>query len=202
MSESFNSETYQSDNYRKYTTSSRLYQWHIRAFQQSLFDLIQMAEPSTVLDAGCGEGFVVNYLLSRDPQLRVTGIDYNADAIAFARHHFGEEAEFRKASVYSLPFDDRSFDTVICSEVLEHLHDHDAAVRELKRVALRYVLITVPREPYFKWLNDIGQFLQLCGDPGHVNFWTEESFEEFIVHHFSDPVFTVKNMYQLALAEL
>jgi ubiquinone/menaquinone biosynthesis C-methylase UbiE len=53
------------------------------------------------------------------------------------------------ASVLSLPFAARSFDTVTCLEVLEHLDDPSAAVRELARVARRAVVVSVPFEPYF-----------------------------------------------------
>ena len=54
------------------------------------------------------------------------------------------------ASVLSLPFAARSFDTVTCLEVLEHLDDPAAAVRELARVARRAVVVSVPFEPYFR----------------------------------------------------
>jgi SAM-dependent methyltransferase len=53
-----------------------------------------------------------------------------------------------RGSGYTLPFATHSFDCVIISEVLEHLHDDDAALRELSRV-LRpggLLAVSVPRE--------------------------------------------------------
>jgi 2-polyprenyl-3-methyl-5-hydroxy-6-metoxy-1,4-benzoquinol methylase len=114
---------YRSANFLKYTAVIRLYQLHIRAFQECLFELLKQADPDTILDAGCGEGFVVDYLVSRNPQLRITGVDVCDEAITYARHHFGDDAHFRTGNVYKLPFSDQSFDTVICSEVLEHLNE-------------------------------------------------------------------------------
>ena len=41
---------------------------------------------------------------------------------------------FLKGSAYSLPFPNNSFDLVICSEVLEHLHEYNDAIKEIHRV--------------------------------------------------------------------
>ena len=193
-------ETYQSANYQKYTHGNRLYQWHLQAFLQSVYTLLEQANPQSVLDAGCGEGFVTRYLAQQNPALRLTGMDLSPDAVAYAQTQFGELATFRTGSIYKLPFSDNSFDVVLCSEVLEHLDDTDRAIHELKRVARHHVLITVPREPYFKWLNDIGRSLGVSPDPGHVNFWTKTSFQTFIQSHFEAPVFAWKHVYQMALA--
>jgi len=48
-----------------------------------------------------------------------------------------------------LPYPDESFDTVVCSDVLEHIGPHRQALAELVRVARRKVIITVPA---YKWL--------------------------------------------------
>ncbi len=91
----------------------------------------------TVLDAGCGDGLVTNALPER---LSVLGVDTSAEALRHVRRRHCQ------ASVTQLPFDDRSFDLVMCNDVLEHLEDRDfsQALSELARVASRYVLLTVP----------------------------------------------------------
>lgn len=193
---------YESTNYHKYTYDNELYQRLLQSFLRHLYEMLMEVEPESVLDAGCGEGFVVDYLARQNPDLKLTGVDLSEEAIAYAEAHFGERARFRTGSVYKLPFSDNSFDVVLCSEVLEHLDDPGRAVQELKRVARRHVLITVPREPYFQWLNNVGQWLDISPDPGHVNFWTKDSFQAFVREHFSDPRFDWKQLYQLALAEV
>ena len=200
---SSSTEAYSSANSQKYTHQNRLYQWHIQAFLQRVYQLLAQTEARSVLDAGCGEGFVTRYLAQQNPALRLTGMDLSKEAIAYAQDHFGHLAHFRTGSLYKLPFSDNSFDLVVCSEVLEHLDDTDRAVSELKRVARRHVLITVPREPYFKWLNDFSRALGISPDPGHVNFWTKTTFQEFIRSHFNAPSFAWKHViYQMALAEV
>ncbi len=195
------SKAHTSANHQKYTHPNRLYQWHLHAFLEQVYQLLDRTEAQSVLDAGCGEGFVTSYLAQQNPQLRLTGVDLNPEAIVYAQEHYGDRASFRTGSLYKLPFSDNSFDTVLCSEVLEHLDDTTRAVDELKRVARRHVLITVPREPYFKFFNDIGRRLGVSPDPGHVNFWTKKTFQQFIKNHFDAPIFAWKHViYQMALA--
>ena len=193
---------YPSSNHQKYTHSNRFYQWHLQTFLRCVYAMLDQSNPRLVLDAGCGEGFVADYLARRNPDLHITGVDLSPEAIAYAQEHFGNRAKFRTGSIYKLPFSDNSFDTVVCSEVLEHLDDTDQAIRQLKRVARNNVIITVPREPYFKWLNDLGRSLGISPDPGHVNFWTKTSFQHFINSHFESAVFEWKHTYQLALCEV
>lgn len=194
--------SYVSANHRKYNSGNRLYQWHIDSVMEWISEYLRQTEPTTVLDAGCGEGFAVDELARRSPDVRFTGVDLSEEAISFAQTHFGERGKFRTGSIYKLPFSDNSFDTVVCSEVLEHLDDPARALAELHRVARNYVLITVPREPYFQWLNVMGQKLGVSIDPVHVNFWTKASFQDFIRSEFQDVVFDWKQLYQLALARM
>jgi ubiquinone/menaquinone biosynthesis C-methylase UbiE len=165
-------------------------------------DLVESTQPTSLLDAGCGEGFAVDRLAQRLPDVKITGVDLSPEAIAYAQAHFGERARFRTGSVYKLPFSDRAFDTVLCSEVLEHVDDPSTAIRELKRVARNYVIITVPLEPYFQWLNVLGQKLGLSLDPGHVNFWTKKAFMKFMRYHFEEPEFAWKHIYQFMKARV
>ena len=195
-------DSYQSSNHHKYTIDNRVYQWHLQRFMRRMYEMLMEAGPEHVLDAGCGEGFVVDYLARQNPDLRLTGVDLSKEAIVYAQAHFAERGQFRTGSVYKLPFSDNAFDVVVCSEVLEHLDDPARAVHELKRVARSHVLITVPREPYFKWLNDLGRLLRISPDPGHVNFWTKETFPAFIGEYFERVEYDWVHVYQLALAEV
>ena len=200
MSDGATANTYSSTNHQKHTTRNWFYRKHLEAFYEKLYEMVEQTQCESLLDAGCGEGFVVDYLSRRNPDLKLTGIDVSEEAIEYAKTHFGERARFRPGSVYKLPFSDKSFDTVLCSEVLEHLDDPNRAVAELKRVARKYVVITVPHEPYFQWLNNLGRLIGVATDPEHVNFWTANTFQAFIRVHFDEPTFAWKQLYQLAAA--
>jgi len=202
MSEPAATQSFRSTNHNKHTTSNWFYRKHLESFYEKLSEVIGLTGCSTLLDAGCGEGFVVDFLSNEHPDLKISGVDISDEAVEFAKEHFGQKAVFRTGSVYKLPFSDRSFDAVLCSEVLEHLDDPNRAMMELKRVARDYVIITVPHEPYFQWLNNVSQWLHLGPDCGHVNFWTSNTFQAFVSAHFDEPNFEWKQLYQIALAKV
>ncbi|MFN2327417.1 MAG: class I SAM-dependent methyltransferase [Chromatocurvus sp.] len=118
-----------------------------------------------VLDLGCGEGrhAVAVHL---DDGADVLGIDLSlADLLTARRKHedYRRDSDtalfaLTNASALALPLADESLDAVICSEVLEHIDDYRAVLREIVRV-LRpggLLCISVPRawpECFCWWLS-------------------------------------------------
>lgn len=89
---------------------------------------------------------------------------------------------FTAGDLYALPFPDRSFDLVVCLEVLEHLEEPKDGLRELIRVSAGWLLLSVPHEPLFRGANFLrGKNVAAWGnDPGHVNHWSHRSFLRFV----------------------
>ncbi len=92
-----------------------------------------------LLDAGCGEGRHCFGALERGAQ--VVGLDLDRDALGRAAGALRQRARelaslgaVIRGDAFRLPFRDASFDKVICSEVMEHVHDYRGAARELARV--------------------------------------------------------------------
>lgn len=195
-------DAYTSANHHKYVGGGPLYHFFLGRFHRCLDAMVAATRPRTLLDAGCGEGFIAHYLKQRHPGWQITGCDVSAPAIRYARQHASTAADFQVGSLYDLPLAADAFDTVLCSEVLEHLEHPDQAVAELKRVARRFVVVTVPREPYFRALSALGQVLGRSPDPGHVNFWTARGFETFMEEHFEQPAFERVHIFQLAAARV
>jgi SAM-dependent methyltransferase len=83
------------------------------------------------LDAGCGDGRYLAALAAELPE-RVAGVDISERILETARHR--TTAELRQSNLESLPFEDGAFDLVLCTQVIEHVLDARAAVRELARV--------------------------------------------------------------------
>ncbi|MFM7077612.1 MAG: class I SAM-dependent methyltransferase, partial [Planctomycetaceae bacterium] len=97
----------------------------------------------SVLEVGCGRGHLAGLLVAGHP---VTACDMVIRPDL--RDRF-PAVEFREENLGGLSFPDRSFDTVVCTHTLEHVLDLGAAIRELRRVARRRLLIVVPRQrPY------------------------------------------------------
>ena len=98
-------------------------------------------ESGTMLDVGCGEGRHIFGIMQKYPEMKCIGLDMDDDSLVKAEegYEFFESisnagAEFLKGSAYSLPFQNNSLDLIVCSEVLEHLHQYNDAVKEIHRV--------------------------------------------------------------------
>jgi predicted SAM-dependent methyltransferase len=76
------------------------------------------------------------------------------------------------ADAANLPLGNKSYDIVCANELLEHVADPQAVLREAARVARKKVIITVPAEHL--WAPALKPFW----NPGHVRFYTRESFEK------------------------
>jgi SAM-dependent methyltransferase len=108
-----------------------------------------------VLDAGCGGGR--HGFGCYDRGARVVGVDLDVPSLRVAlaglyeRRLGGRRAACGAllGDVFRLPFPDGSFDRVICSEVMEHVHDYRGAVRELVRVLRPHgtIAVTIPTAP-------------------------------------------------------
>jgi ubiquinone/menaquinone biosynthesis C-methylase UbiE len=84
------------------------------------------------LDAGCGDGRYLAALASELPE-RSAGVDISERILETARAA-APHADLRRANLEQLPFADGEFDLMLCTQVVEHVVDAPAAVRELARV--------------------------------------------------------------------
>jgi SAM-dependent methyltransferase len=91
----------------------------------------------SLLDAGCGDGRYFHVIAADPPTERLVGCDISERILATAREtaaRVGLSPELVRANIESLPFEDESFDVVLCTQVLEHLLSPGEGVRELARV--------------------------------------------------------------------
>lgn len=173
-------------NYRKFQTRNPVARWLIARFYNRLSDIVRSIQPSSVLDAGCGEGETIDRLGKLLPD-SVVGFDVNPACVSFVSGRF-PDLSFSVQSIYELPYEPDSFDLVMCLEVLEHLDKPELALRELVRVARKDLLLSVPYEPYFT----IGSLLRgkditrLGSTPEHLQHWNKKRFRRFLAGTIED----------------
>lgn len=101
----------------------------------------------TVLEVGCGRGFLAKLLSAR---YEVKAADIHVD-----ESKNSENLIFLEADIDNLPFESKSFDTVICTHTLEHVLDFNVALSELRRVAKQRIIIVVPRQRPYRYTFDL-----------------------------------------------
>ncbi len=168
-------------NYKKHANTNPIQKALIGNFYKEFFKMVKPLRAVSILDVGCGEGFTLKKLEEKKIGKKAEGIDYSNDAIKIGKKIY-PELTLSKGDVYDLKYPDNSFDLVICTEVLEHLEDPAKAVAEMRRVTSKYIIFSVPNEPFFIMANFLrGKYLKSLGNhPEHINHWTSWGFESFL----------------------
>lgn len=119
------------DTYAKEFSDSRPFFWKELEFIEQY-----VREGSAVLDVGCGNGRLLDFLGSKK-NINYTGIDSSQELINIAQKERGNKGIFIHANALSLPFGDNMFDTVLSIAVLHHIPSkkfRDTFIEEAYRV--------------------------------------------------------------------
>ena len=142
------------------------------------FDRLGVSPSDLLLDAGCGEGRHSFESISRGA--RVWSLDMDMESVRKARYvlaHLMNDRKIFNESGYlvligdtlNLPFENETFDRIICSEVMEHVVDDDLACRELSRVLKTSGTIAITVPTYFsEQIYDLLTYEYFTSPGGHV----------------------------------
>jgi len=167
------------NTYDKYGSTNPVVRRLMSGFERTLGELFEQAGPQSLLDVGCGEGVLVEKWARRLTDRRIVGIDLDDPGLhAEWAKRTAPNLEYRVMKAENLPFADREFDTATAIEVLEHVPDPEHTLAEMARVAQRWLLLSVPREPLWRGLNMArgAYWSDLGNTPGHLNHWSKRSF--------------------------
>lgn len=108
-------------------------------------EILKNIEGKTILDVGCGRCFLAKKLSKK---YKVTASDIVIDPNLQKNC---ANINFVEAKIEKLPFKDNSFDTTICTHTLEHIIDISQAIKELRRVTKKRLIIVVPKQRPYKY---------------------------------------------------
>lgn len=130
---------------------------------RTIFEWIDPQDDDLILDMPCGRGFYLN-MFRYVSDCRMVGAELDTEVIEKARHNVGHLPRMilNQANIYALPYPDNTFDAVILSEILEHIDDDVAGLKEILRVLKPggVVAITVPNANYPFWWDPINKTLE------------------------------------------
>jgi SAM-dependent methyltransferase len=174
--------------YDKYGTRNPIARALMAGFFRDLDDLMASAGPATMIEAGCGEGYLSARYAAR--LRRLDAFDIDADCVESARARLADAAP--AVSVFQADLIDAAAtlppaDLVLCCEVLEHVHTPEVALDRLHDLSARYVIVSVPREPLWRIMNMARlKYLGAFGNtPGHVQHWSARAFRDLIGRRFT-----------------
>lgn len=121
--------------------------------------VVSLTRPGRILEVGCAEGAIIGELEPKGHFL--VGVDISLD-----RLKAGEPPTiYVNGLAEELPFRDKSFDTVLLPEIVEHVPDPSRVIAEGIRVARRDLIFTVPVDFY---------------DPTHLWNFDDDMFQRLI----------------------
>ena len=157
--------------------------------QRPLLSLLDKEHNKCILDLGCGNGHLVKYLLEQG--FNVYGTDASEKGIAIAKNTHPDRFFVQDLSTGKLPAELQSinFDTIISTEVIEHLYDPQGFV-DFCRDALKGngdIILSTPYHGYLKNLtlsifNKWDAHLGPLWLGGHIKFWSKASLSKALTN--------------------
>ena len=122
------------------------FSYHPRFWQPVIPTFVQhfgISDSSSILDVGCGKGFMLFDMLQLIPGVKVAGVDISAYAVENSLKEVKNHLQV--ADARKLPFEDKSFDYVISINTIHNLERNDLiiALKEIERVAAKGSFVTV-----------------------------------------------------------
>jgi SAM-dependent methyltransferase len=135
----------------------RSHRWRT-AENSAAYLLPHLSSGISLLDVGCGPGTITADLATRVTPGRVTALEQTEAALELARAEIGlPTVEFAVGDVHALDFADDSFDVTHAHQVLQHVADPVAALREMRRVTRPGGLVAARDSDYaaFTWFPEL-----------------------------------------------
>lgn len=176
------------NTYDKYGTRNPIARRMVEGFESSLSGLVSKANPGSIHEVGCGEGYWVMRWLGQEIDAR--GSDFSTQVIGMAQENARARGlapeRFAVRSIYDVEPERDSADLVVCCEVMEHLEEPQKALEALQRITTSDLILSVPREPLWRVLNLArGKYVSALGNtPGHLQHWSRRGFVSLTSRYF------------------
>lgn len=177
-------------DYETYRDNNESHPYHpsVRMRNNFVLRTLRMLLPKTILDAGCGDGFLVWLLLHQYPAWDVTisGMDYSAKVVELNKTKF-PKTQFSHGDL-GVPLSvSNQYDVVICSEVIEHIENRKQVITNLAWLTAQQGYVILTTQSGKRYESDLIN--------GHIKHFTLEELEGEFANHGLKPVFSYKKWF-------
>ena len=120
----------------------RLNRFYGDVYRSQNESIIAAITGKSIIDIGCGYGFLVKQMMDTNRFNRVVGIDTDAESVAVA-HNLHQGIDIKKMDIFKMDFPDNCFETAIFRESIHHLNI-DKALNAVKRICSKEIIIFDP----------------------------------------------------------
>ena len=164
------------------TIYDRRWQFYIIHTLSFLVSWAHIRPATTVLDVACGTGELERLLIAQNPNQSIIGVDFAAEMLAIAQQKCANvpTVSFQQASASALPWQQPTFDVVVCANAFHYFDAPDRVLGEMRRV-----LHTKGRVVILDWCRDFF-VCRFCDwvlgwfDPAHKRCYTEAELQALL----------------------
>jgi ubiquinone/menaquinone biosynthesis C-methylase UbiE len=146
---------------------------------------LEVVKGKVVLDIASGAGYGTHMIAKQAK--KVYGIDYSAEAIAYAKQHYGaKNIEYKVGDAHEIPLPDDSVDVVVSLETIEHLQKPAKFVAEVKRILRSggQFIVSTPNDDEF-----------IEGNEFHLHEFDLKELQRLITKNFEHAKFHYQGSY-------
>lgn len=179
--------------YDKYNSKNIIENLIIKNYFKTILQICIRYNITDFIDIGCGEGKWLYEFSNKG--FKCIGTEYEDEVINIAKKNLeGLNFDIFKSNIYSENFaeiinnkiNETEIKNIFFLEVLEHLNDPITIIKKLKKINFNYMIISVPNEPLWRFLNccRLKYLKQLGNTPGHINHFSYFRFKKVLEKHF------------------
>lgn len=166
---------------------------HARALYPFILEKVFNAKGKRILDIGCGTGELILQIFNKDTSYQLTGLDLSSEMLKTAKNKLGINADFVSGDAENLPFEDKTFDIIICNDSFHHYPHPQIALIEMNRV-LKDGGTLIIGDCYQKGIARIVMnSLMRFSHEGDVKMYNEKEMKYMMKPYFHHIVFEIVN---------
>lgn len=166
---------------------------HARQLYPFILKKVFNTKGKCILDIGCGTGELMLQIFNEDSSYQLTGLDLSPEMLKVAKNKLGFNANFVLGDAENLPFDDNSFDSIICNDSFHHYPRPQIALIEMNRVLKKNGLLIIG-DCYQKGITKmIMNGMMKFSHEGDVKIYSEKEMKDMMKPYFHHIIFEVVN---------